>query len=99
MSAYSAFNLALASFLVPASALLIRSRRQLRACVVATTLSVLVGYPWNSFAIASRVWASLDPGPRLYAVPLNDVAFLALCTLFTSAVLTWDPADSRPKRW
>lgn len=97
MTSYSAFNLLFASLALPVSALFIRSRRQLRACVFTTVISILIAYPWNAYAIAAGVWASIDSGPRLYAVPLNEIWFVAICTFVSSSVLSWERGDSRSK--
>jgi lycopene cyclase domain-containing protein len=75
--------------------LMIRTARQLRACLFATALSILIGYPWNAFAISAGVWASRAPGPRLFAVPVNDVVFLALCTLVSCTILSWESPAHR----
>jgi hypothetical protein len=51
-------------------------------------LLMLLGYPWDFFAIQLNIWRYVvDPGARLFAVPLNDLAFMWLCSHLASSVL------------
>lgn len=54
----------------------------LRTCLIIT----LISYPWDFFAIQLRAWSHPDPGLRLFSVPLNDLAFIFLCTAVSSAI-------------
>jgi hypothetical protein len=52
------------------------------------TLLMLLGYPWDFFAIHLNVWRyTIDPGLRLFDVPINDLVFMWLCSHLASSVL------------
>lgn len=91
MTPYTAFNLALAVFILPISFLLTGSgnrRRQLLLSARVALLVTLIGYPWDFFAIQLGVWKYPgDAGLKIYDVPLNDLIFIWLCTYLTCSFL------------
>ena len=89
MSRYTVFNIALGIVLIAGGSLLIRSREQLRRCVRASIAILFISFPWDFFAIAFGAWDYNDPGPRLFTVPMNDLAFFVICSFFAAAVLSW----------
>jgi lycopene cyclase domain-containing protein len=107
MSAYTIYNLSIAGLVFPLSFWLVgpqnRRRKLLRSMRIALLMAV-IGYPWDFFAITLGVWGyPLGPGPRIYAVPINDLWFISLCTLLACSALTgarrWQPRYERhPKR-
>ena len=51
-------------------------------------IMVLIGYPWDFFAIRLGAWKyGVDSGPTLYGVPLNDSLPIWLCSYFTCVLL------------
>ena len=89
MTPYTAFNLLFAAIVLPASYWLAGGRwRDLRVSSRIAFLMVAIAYPWDFFAVQLKVWVyPLDPGPTLYGVPINDSAFIWLCTHLTASVL------------
>lgn len=89
MTPYTIYNLAFAAAALPASWALAGGRMNsfLLSARVGLLL-MLLGYPWDFFAIHSNVWRYVvDPGPRLFDVPINDLAFMWLCSHLCSSVL------------
>ncbi len=91
MTPYTAYNLVLATLVLPISYVLTRLGDQRRDLLVSARVALLVtllGYPWDFFAIHARVWTYPNyPGIRIYNVPLNDLVFMWLCSHFTCALL------------
>ena len=92
MSRYYLYNLAFAAFTLPISYWLTglegRRRHLLRSARIALLLTMIY-YPWDFFAIRLGVWRyPLDPGLRIYEVPLNDLIFIWLCSFLACSVLT-----------
>lgn len=91
MTPYTAYNLALATLVLPITyglTLLGDQRRDLLVSARVALLVTLVGYPWDFFAIHAGVWTYPNyPGIRIYDVPLNDLVFMWLCSHFTCTLL------------
>lgn len=91
MSAYTIYNMVLAVIVLPLGTVLLlnggTSALVLAAARVAL-LVTLIAFPWDFFAIQFGAWQyPNDPGPRIYGVPVNDLAFIWLCTFLTCSVL------------
>jgi lycopene cyclase domain-containing protein len=106
MTAYTTYNLALATLVLPISyglTLFGNQRRDLLVSARVALLVTLLGYPWDFFAIHSGVWTYPKyPGIRVYDVPLNDLIFMWLCSHFTCALLIavrrrYSGGDRQPK--
>ena len=91
MTEYTIFNLVLALLILPPIVWqAVRQARwhDLRISARISFLMAVIAYPWDFFAIHLHVWDyPNDPGPRLYDVPLNDLAFIWICTQLASSVL------------
>ncbi len=91
MNNYTAYNLVLAALILPASYWLAGERNRLHDLLVSAriaTLLMLLGYPWDFFAIQLKVWRyPINPGARLHDVPINDLLFMWLCSHLASSVL------------
>ena len=90
MNAYSAFNLALAAFVLPLSYRLLGSHdrgRLVLRCVRIGLLMTLIGFPWDFFAIRMGAWRYPQPGYTIHAVPVNDLFFMWICTQLTCSAL------------
>jgi hypothetical protein len=89
MTTYTIYNFIFAAIALPISLFLVKGRMSdffLSARV--GVLLMLLGYPWDFFAIQLNIWRYVvDPGARLFAVPLNDLAFMWLCSHLASSVL------------
>ena len=88
---YYIYNVVFAVITIPLCYLLVgselRSRRLLVSARVASLLTLLY-YPWDFFAIRLGVWTyPLNPGVRIYEVPLNDLIFIWLCSFLTCCAL------------
>jgi lycopene cyclase domain-containing protein len=108
MSAYDIYNLALAAIVLPLSYWMAGKRSRRRTLALASRIAfmlTLLAYPWDFFAIRFRIWRyPVDPGLRIYDVPLNDLIFMWLCTFlacsFLVAVSRWESSrqcDSKGK--
>lgn len=90
MNTYTLYNTALAVAVLPIAFLVTNKARRAADLFMAVRISVLlalIAYPWDFFAIRLHAWRySLDPGVTLYSVPLNDLAFMWICTMLTSSV-------------
>ncbi len=84
MTPYSSYNLILTMFVLPLSFLLAGSSNRLGNLLLSGRVALLVmllGYPWDFFAIHLGVWNYPgNPGYRIYGVPINDLWFMWLCT-------------------
>lgn len=87
MTPYSWFNLVLAAILVPLSLSRLRTAAQRGIAFRTAAVMTLVALPWDFVAIHLQVWTYRDPGFRIYGVPLNDLVFIFLCTLFSATLL------------
>lgn len=92
MRLYYLYNLAFAAFTLPVSYWLAGSEDRRRHLLLSARIALLltvIYYPWDFFAIRLGVWTyPLDPGLRIYEVPLNDLIFIWLCSFLTCCVLT-----------
>ena len=100
---YTLFNGIFAAVALPTSYYLCgraERKRMFLASSRVTLLVTLLGYPWDFFAIRHGVWAfPVAPGFEIHGVPLNDLAFLALCTQVTcSALIAFDRRQRRCQR-
>lgn len=91
MNPYLAYNIGLATIVLPASYWIVaRPSRRVDLLLSARIafLLVLISYPWDFFAIRLNVWRyPVDPGLTIHGVPLNDLLFIWLCTYFTCSLL------------
>jgi lycopene cyclase domain-containing protein len=103
MSAYAGYNLALAAFVFPASYLLAGGQSRRHMLTLASRIAfllTLLAYPWDFFAIRYRIWRyPVDPGLRIYEVPVNDLIFMWLCTFLACSLLValrrWESSRQR----
>lgn len=91
MNLYAAYNIGLATLILPVS-FWIAARPTRRADLLlaarVAVLVTLISYPWDFFAIQLGVWRyPRPPGPTVHGVPINDLVFIWLCSFFTSGVL------------
>lgn len=91
MTSYTAYNIIIAVFILPICYWLAGYKdrlRNIRLCARVAFLITLISYPWDFFAIQFGIWTyPLDPGPRLFNVPLNDLVFIWLGSYLTCCVL------------
>lgn len=91
MTRYTFYNVVLAVIVVSASLWILSRAGCLRRMYLAVRVAVLVtliSYPWDFFAIRVGVWRyPVDPGATIHGVPVNDLAFIWLCTFLASSVL------------
>lgn len=97
MTAYTAYNLALAAVILTFSYWFAgrgnRRRNLLLSARIALLLTVLM-YPWDFFAIRLGAWTyPRYSGWRVHGVPFNDLIFIWLCSFLSCVVLT--TVDSR----
>ncbi len=91
MITYTFYNAALATIMLPVVVGITAKGRRIADLLVAARISLLLAllaYPWDFFAIHLHAWRYVrDPGLLLYGVPLNDLAFIWICSMLTSSVL------------
>jgi lycopene cyclase domain-containing protein len=103
MKAYTIFNLILSAIILPLGYGLAGKQSRYHTLSVASRISfkmALIAYPWDFFAIRYRVWRyPVDPGLKIYEVPLNDLLFIWICTYLActllSAIGRWESARQR----
>lgn len=88
MATYSVFNTAIFILAGVVAFAFTRDRRSFLANVRVSLLVVLLGLPWDFFAIENGIWIyPRDPGPRIFTVPLNDLWFMFSCSLITATLI------------
>lgn len=91
MSTYTAYNLVLLVIIFLASYFLTNSSNRWTDILLSARIGflvVLLGYPWDFFAIQMNAWSHPnDPGPRLFGVPINDLFLIWLCTFLACIAL------------
>lgn len=91
MSQYSLFNLMLASLVLPLSWLMLSPGRRIAGLALAARVGFIastIGFYLDFFGIYFKTWEyPVDPGPKLYGVPINDIFFMWLCSVFACCVL------------
>jgi len=85
---YVLFNLVFGAVVSLTVAFAVRSRRRLMTLIQTAIYVTLVAYPWDHFAIVSGAWTYENPGPLLFRVPINDMVFIFLGSLFSAVVLS-----------
>jgi lycopene cyclase domain-containing protein len=89
---YYLYNLIFGTFVIAFSYWVVGSHERMRKLLLSARVALLltvIYYPWDFFAIRLGVWSyPLDPGLRIYEVPLNDLIFIWLCSYLTCCVLT-----------
>ena len=103
MSRYTIYNVTLAAIFLPGSWQLLPRQSRLRDFSLAARIGlliVLVGFPWDYFAIRVGAWRyPEDPGVSLHGVPVNDLILMWLCTcLTTCALIRANARHDRSKR-
>ena len=86
---YTLFNIVLLLMVAPACIYFLEDRKEILIAARTTTFIVLIAVPWDAWAIRASVWAYKDPGLWFAGIPLNDIVFIALCTLLTSSFLIY----------
>jgi len=81
------FNLVFGLLTLLTVTVAVRSGRRVMTLIQTALYVTLVAYPWDHFAITSGAWTYGDPGPLLYRVPLNDMVFIFLGSLFSAVIL------------
>jgi lycopene cyclase domain-containing protein len=85
---YVLFNLVFGAVVSLTVAFAAMNRRHLVTLLQTAIYVTLVAYPWDHFAIVSGAWTYENPGPLLFRVPINDIVFIFLGSLFSSVVLS-----------
>lgn len=87
MNNYVFFNIVFAAIVVASLPLFIRSAARLRIVLQTATYVTVLAFPWDHFAITLGAWTYSNPGLRLFDVPINDLIFIFVGSLFSAAVL------------
>lgn len=88
MNSYTLFNVLFMILAVWVMFLKLGSMKQLLQRFRIGLILVLIGYPWDYYAISLGVWVyPNDPGPRIYGVPANDMWLLFSSTLIITSLL------------
>lgn len=88
MSNYFLFNISLTIFTLVFLIIKVKSIKCLKVTLNVSLIIILIGYPWDYFAIKIGAWSyPNDPGLRLFSVPINDLWFMFLCSILTTAFL------------
>lgn len=103
MNLYLIYNIGLAAIVIPASHWLVTRQNRRADLLLATRIAFIVtllSFPWDFFAIRLGVWRYPNhPGLTIHGVPLNDLAFIWLCTYLTcSLFLGLDRRQASRKR-
>jgi len=98
MSLYTKFNIAFGVLTLITA--LCSSQRKTKLLLKVSLLMSFLSFPWNYFAVSEKVWIHpVDPGLRIYGVPLNDIILVFSCTFLASNLLLVDKgSDSKAKR-
>jgi hypothetical protein len=83
---YLYLNLVLLVIAAAAAITSLREWRQVRLVLQTSILVTLLSYPWDFFTLQLESWHYSDPGPRLFHVPMNDIALIFLCTFISASV-------------
>jgi lycopene cyclase domain-containing protein len=87
MTAYFIFNLVWFVIALLTAWLLLREIQRLMQVVRVAMVVVIIAFPWDHLAVASRAWDYGAPGPRMFGVPLNDSLFILSCSIISSSIL------------
>lgn len=87
MSNYTLFNLVLGFLVLVVCTCLTRKPAFHRLAGRISVMMVIIAFPWDFFAVTMGVWVYSDPGPLLFTVPVNDSAFIFICTYLAVIVL------------
>ena len=88
MGRYEALTLGLILAVAGSLRLLIRSWQQFGVVLRTAIVVTLISYPWDFFAIQWRAWAYGEDVPRLLGVPIYDLIFIFVCTMFTASLFS-----------
>lgn len=80
---YLVFNSTLGTLVFLACYCLTPGKAKLSIAFRAAGIVTLISYPWVFFAIHFKAWTYNEPGPAIFAVPINDLIFIFLCTVFS----------------
>lgn len=87
MNNYVVFNIVFGAIVAASMPFLIRSSAQLRIALLTAAYVTVFAFPWDHFAITHGAWTYPNPGPRLFDVPVNDIIFIFVGSLFSAAIL------------
>ena len=85
MNNYLIYNFCLLLLLIILLAIFGCSKSEFIKFNKVSTILVLIGFPWDYFAIHLGVWEyPQNPGIRFYHVPINDLIFIYVSSMIAS---------------
>jgi len=88
MGRYEALTLGLILAVAGSLRFLIQSRQQFGVVLRTAIVVTLISYPWDFFAIQWRAWKYGEDVPQLLGVPIYDLIFIFVCTVFTASLFS-----------
>ena len=87
MNLYYCFNLVFTAVSIIFSIFFKPARASFGIAIKIAIIFVLIGYPWDYFAIRNHAWHySKYPGVSLYGVPLNDLWFVFVASYISCII-------------
>lgn len=87
MTRYTIYNLIVLIIAVSILFLFHKEKKYILENIRIAVIFTVLALPWDFFAIKNQAWIyPVDPGERIYDVPLNDLVFIFSCTLISASV-------------
>ena len=88
MIEYTIFNLVFTLTVIIFYFFTKNSLKKIKISLKISIIILLFSYPWDFFAVKLGAWIyPLNPGLKFFEVPVNDIWFIFLCSMVTTAIL------------